>query len=161
MITTEGELWFLLNYAFDNPQIDELQDLLLSFGFWFDIGHSWSIGIYTDEGYDDRPISTNYKDLLSDIRWKRKAAYVKEKAGYRCQDCRNAEKRMEVHHCWYRYGLAPWQYPFDALRCLCCDCHKRRVAAEHDFRCISGEFTGPDPIRSVFLRQRRIRVTNG
>ncbi|MCK6485020.1 MAG: hypothetical protein HUU22_07170 [Phycisphaerae bacterium] len=141
VITTEGGLFHLLNYAFDNPKVDELQDFLSSFGFWFEMGHAWSIGIYEEDCYDDRPTPSRYADKLTDARWKRKVDVVKAKAGRRCQDCGAIARPLEVHHCWYRYGLEPWQYPFDALRCLCRECHEKRATEDHDFRCLSAEFT--------------------
>jgi hypothetical protein len=142
VITTEGNLHFLLNYAFDHPKVEALQDLLASFGFWFEMGHSWSIGIFDDEGYDSNQTPTRYADKLSDPRWKQKSELVKAKAGRRCEDCGAMDKRLEVHHCWYRYGLEPWQYPLDALRCLCRECHKARAVVDHDFRCLGADFTG-------------------
>ncbi len=141
VITTEGGLFHLLNYAFDHPKVDELQDLLSSFGFWFEMGHAWSIGIYGEDGYDDRPGPTRYADKLADARWKKKADLVRMKAGSRCQDCGAMGRPLEVHHCWYRYGLEPWQYPYDALRSLCGDCHQRHATEDHDFRCLGAEFT--------------------
>ena len=56
VITTEGGLYFLLNYALDHPKVDGLQGLLSSFGFWFEMGHAWSIGIYDEDGYDKRQL---------------------------------------------------------------------------------------------------------
>ena len=141
VITTEGSLCFLLNYAFGDPKVDEFQDLLLSFGFWFEMGHSWSIGIYADDDYDGSPTPNAYSAKLRDARWKTKADSVRQKSGHQCQDCGSTDRPLEVHHCWYRYALEPWQYPFDALRCLCRNCHKQRATADHDFRCLIGEFT--------------------
>ncbi len=141
VITTEGSLYHLLNYACDDPKVEELQNLLSSFGFWFDMGHAWSIGIYYEDGYDGRTTPIMYTEKLKDPRWKQKAMLVKMKADQRCQDCGSSNRRLEVHHCWYKYGLEPWQYPYDALRCLCTDCHKKRATVDHDFRCLNAEFT--------------------
>jgi len=41
---------------------------------------------------------------------------------------------LEVHHCYYRYGRLPWQYPDGALLALCPHCHKSRTKAELRFR---------------------------
>ncbi len=147
VITTEGGLFHLLNYALDHPKLDELQDLLSSFGFWFEMGHAWSIGVYRDEAYQSCPTPSRYEDKLEDPRWKRKAELVKTRAGQRCQDCGAVDQPLEAHHCWYRFGLEPWQYPFDALRCLCRRCHRKCAAVDHGFRSLSAEFTGDELTR--------------
>lgn len=141
VITTEGGLWFLLNYSFDDAKVDEFQDLLASFGYWFDMGHSWSLGLYADERYDTSPTPNTYREKLGDVRWSKKADTVKTRAGHRCQDCGKSGRSLEAHHCWYKYGLEPWQYPLDSLRCLCRPCHERRERTEHDFRCMGAGFT--------------------
>ena len=46
ILTTEGGLHFLLNYNFDQPKVEEFDDLCESFGYWFEVGHSWSVGFY-------------------------------------------------------------------------------------------------------------------
>lgn len=127
VIISEGGLNFILNYG----DSDEFYELIDSFGFFMEMGHSWSYGFYIDEEHQENNILTNvtYSEKLRDERWQRKRDKVKEKANYKCQDCGNKEK-LEVHHCYYKYGLEPWQYPIDSLRCLCSGCHEKRGKVE-------------------------------
>ena len=55
VLVTEGGLNFRLNYNFDHPKIEELDDLCGSFGYWFELGHSWSVGFYRDDEADATP----------------------------------------------------------------------------------------------------------
>lgn len=65
-----------------------------------------------------------YWELLRDPRWQRVRLQVMERENFRCQECGSAEQTLNVHHCYYRKGLKPWEYPIGTLRCLCEACHK-------------------------------------
>ncbi len=134
VLVTEGGLNFLLNHNFGHPKIEELNDFCASFGYWFDMGHSWSVGFYRLENYDGRQTKGEYVDKLRDIRWKRKAALVKQRAQNKCEDCGEKSGSLQAHHCWYTKGLEPWQYPLDAFRALCKNCHFTRGEIEFQFR---------------------------
>lgn len=127
VITSEGGLNFILNFG----DSWEFYDLVESFGYFLEMGNSWSYGFYFDEDIDQSNDTRKreYADLLRDERWRIKSKDVKEKAKYLCQDCGN-NKLLETHHCYYRYGLEPWQYPLDSLLCLCSSCHKKRGNVE-------------------------------
>src|SRR6266581_226031 len=62
ILTTEGGLHFLLNYNFDHPKIEEFGDLCESFGYWFELGHSWSVGFYRLDQADVTPTTGSYTD---------------------------------------------------------------------------------------------------
>ncbi len=141
VIATEGGLCFLLNYNYAHPMVDELQDLCASFGYWFELGHVWSVGFYRDEEEPTAATPIVYREKLKDSRWRNKAAKVKARASFQCQDCGVAGTNLEAHHCWYRYGFEPWQYPLDALRALCRDCHVRRAPVEHAARTLMARFS--------------------
>lgn len=130
VITTEGELNFIINYGTIEQQI-EFEDLVNSFGFWYEIGHSWNLGFYYDE--ENIPNQNNglktYSEKLRDSRWIEKREVVKQNAGNKCQDC-GSKANLEVHHCYYQYGREPWEYSFDSLRCLCRKCHEERGKLE-------------------------------
>ena len=32
---------------------------------------------------------------------------------------------LQIHHGYYERGLMPWEYPAEALFCLCDNCHER------------------------------------
>ena len=122
-------LFSLLNHGHDTT---ELEDLVESFGFWYELGYSWSLGFYPTENYDYRRLRGSYTAKLHDPRWLRKAALVKSEAGHRCEDC-GADARLEAHHCYYttiRLGYEPWEYPLSAFRALCPACHGSRPVPE-------------------------------
>lgn len=131
VITTEGGLYYILNFG-DEKQYLEFEDLVLSFGFFYELGNAWNIGFYYEENLENAPLEEpfkSYADKLRDRRWQNKRDLVKSRAGYRCQDC-GSTKNLEVHHCYYQYGKEPWEYPLDTLRCLCRDCHEKRGRLE-------------------------------
>ena len=153
VIISEGGLNFILNYGDD----EDFYDLINSFGYFYEMGHSWSYGFYKDEDLINiQPSSKklSYSEKLRDERWKSKSSRKKEWAEYQCQDCGN-KSNLEIHHCYYRYGLEPWQYPFDSLRCLCSTCHKKRGALEMEFRAKLAEITTSD------LEAMTDLITNG
>lgn len=141
VITSEGGLNFILNYG--DPY--EFYDLIESFGFFMEMGHSWSYGFYFDDQIKKNHTSKNltYSEKLRDQRWSDKRDTVKDKANYKCQDC-GSEKSLEVHHCFYKFGLEPWQYPIDSLRCLCSNCHEIRGKTEMELRARMADLTTQD-----------------
>ncbi len=138
VITSEGGLFFILNFG----DSYEFYDLIESFGYFMEMGHSWSYGFYFDEEFKVKRTSKNltYSDKLMDSRWQNKRNSVKEKAEFKCQDCGN-DKNLEVHHCYYKFGLEPWQYPIDSLRCLCSSCHEIRGKTEMELRARMADLT--------------------
>jgi hypothetical protein len=119
----------MLNFGGDTSEFDDLVD---SFGFSYELGHSWSMGFYPVENYDFSPGSGTYTQKLRDTRWRRKALLVKQRANNICQDC-DASAPLEAHHCYYanmRQGFEPWEYPLSAFRALCRSCHHARDRTE-------------------------------
>lgn len=138
VIVSEGGLNFILNYG----DSFEFYDLVESFGYIMEMGHSWSYGFYYEGELEQTKVSkpASYSELLRDERWQRKRQNVKEKANNTCQDC-GSRKKLEVHHCYYKYGLDPWQYPIDSLRCLCSKCHELRGNIEMVLRARLADLT--------------------
>jgi hypothetical protein len=138
VIISEGGLNFILNYG----DSFEFYDLVESFGYIMEMGHSWSYGFYFEGELEQTKVSKpiSYSEKLRDERWQRKRQNVREKANYKCQDCGSQEK-LEVHHCYYKYGLEPWQYPIDSLRCLCSNCHETRGKIEMELRARLADLT--------------------
>ncbi|WP_343614419.1 hypothetical protein [Flavobacterium sp.] len=138
VITSEGGLNFILNYG----DSYEFYDLIESFGYFMEMGHSWSYGFYFDNELKEIQISKDatYSEKLKDKRWSNKRDVVREKAGFKCQDC-GSQKSLEVHHCYYKFGLEPWQYPIDSLRCLCSNCHEIRGKIEMELRARMADLT--------------------
>ncbi|MBI5913979.1 MAG: hypothetical protein HY842_01265 [Bacteroidetes bacterium] len=130
VITTEGGLNFILNYG----EPDEFDELVESFGYYYELGHSWNLGFYKIEEsvLVDRK-SESYGEKLKDSRWQNKRKNILKRAIDRCEDCGDSN-HLEIHHCYYNYGTEPWEYPLDSLRCLCRSCHEKRGDIERIFR---------------------------
>ena len=136
-----SNLHTMLNFGGDTQEFD---DLVESFGFWYELGHSWNMGFYPVEGYNYSRLSGTYASKLRDPRWTKKAALVKKRAGERCQDC-GAELPLDAHHCYYttmRQAYEPWEYPLSALRALCRTCHVSREQTEIRLRAFAASLTG-------------------
>lgn len=130
--------------AFDNSLVtwlnygtgvnDELQELAEGFGYYYELGHHWNMGFYPVDDWQPLPSpSAPYREKLKDPRWQRKRERILDRCEYKCEECGSASG-LEVHHCYYRYGREPWQYPDTALLALCRECHKLRGDSEMDFR---------------------------
>jgi hypothetical protein len=68
-----------------------------------------------------------YSELLRDPRWQRRRLEIMQRAEFRCEQCADDSKTLNVHHRVYRKGALPWEYSDDELACLCETCHE----AEH------------------------------
>ena len=142
LVFDRSSIHYMLNYGCD---LTEFDDIFESFGFYYEMGHSWNLGIYPIEDYDftPTPARSTYSQLLRDPRWKRKADLVKQVAEHKCQDCGTAG-RLEAHHCYYARmsnGFRPWEYPISSLRALCPGCHETREKVEMSFRAWSAKLT--------------------
>ena len=126
ILVFEGNLHTFINHTGDTFEID---DFVESFGFFYELGHSWNVGFYPIDGYNFQTTPSSYKEKLQDKRWKEKSRLVKTRADNKCQDCGNST-HLEAHHCYYNYGYEPWEYPLGALRCLCRLCHEKRGKSE-------------------------------
>ncbi|WP_162419564.1 GNAT family protein [Cyclobacterium roseum] len=129
VIATEGGLNFILNYG--DP--DEFYDLVESFGYYFELGHSWNLGFYKIEEEQVTQVGKSYIQKLKDKRWQNKRYAILQRAKNKFEDC-NSTLNLEIHHCYYHYGFEPWEYPIDSLRCLCRNCHNKRGHTEHILR---------------------------
>lgn len=65
-----------------------------------------------------------YAAKLRDPRWQKMRLEIMNRDGFRCQICFDTEKTLNVHHCKYKRGLQPWEYPPQSLVTLCEKCHK-------------------------------------
>lgn len=125
VITTEGGLSLLINYG-DSA---EFYNLIESFGYYLEMGHSWNFGFYKVEDDPEHKSNLGYKAKLRDERWLNKRKIILDRAKNQCEDCGGCS-RLEIHHCYYMFGCEPWEYPFDSLRCLCRSCHEERGFVE-------------------------------
>jgi len=73
-----------------------------------------------------------YSEKLKDPRWQRKRLEIFNRAGFKCEECKEVDKTLHVHHRYYEKGVDPWDYPDNALQSLCEECHA--AAAEQEGR---------------------------
>lgn len=134
----ENDLVRILHYSDDvrvSHRVEaELQELAEGFGYYFEFGNTWSLGFYPIEDVFSLPHpQSSYATLLQDERWKKKRRRILDRCKNACEEC-GSSNSLEVHHCYYRYGRLPWQYPDGALLALCRRCHTSRQAMELRFR---------------------------
>ena len=55
-----------------------------------------------------------------------------QRADFACEDCGGKDDTLNIHHSYYEKGLMPWEYPDDALHCLC-EFHHQRMALAQSF----------------------------
>lgn len=71
--------------------------------------------------------------------WQRKRLEVMEYAHFLCQQCGEGQKTLNVHHTYYLRDHKPWEYPTEALQCLCEPCHEVRTKAANALKLLIGE----------------------
>jgi len=70
-----------------------------------------------------------YLEKLKDPRWQKRRLEIFNRDEFRCINCGDDEKTLNVDHKIYRKGFDPWEYPDEDLQTLCEDCHKKISAA--------------------------------
>ncbi|MBY0480833.1 MAG: hypothetical protein K2Q21_05710 [Chitinophagaceae bacterium] len=142
IITTEGGLFQILNFGDPADYGIQFSDLLESFNYFYELGHSWNLGLYKiEEVAPFSPSNISYSEKLKNPLWQKKRQYVLKRAENNCEDCGKTNVPLDIHHCYYVYGLEPWQYPYDALKALCRDCHNKRGEIERILRANLQSFT--------------------
>ncbi len=135
IIAFENQLVNILNWTGPWAIEEELQELAGGFGYYFEMGHHWNIGFYPLEDWPPLPpAKATYADLLKDQRWTAKRGRIVTRSAGRCENCGSLTERLEVHHCYYRFGRYPWQYPDASLLALCRGCHEARAKLELEWR---------------------------
>jgi len=66
-----------------------------------------------------------YIELLRDPRWQKRRLEIFERDEWKCTNCDDKTKNLQVNHKQYRYGAKPWEYEDWELETLCEDCHGR------------------------------------
>lgn len=156
VIAFENELVTMLNYGSTWDVESEMQDLAGGFGYYFEIGNVWNIGFYPLEDWPELPPTTlPYAQLLRDARWTAKRERIVRRCAGQCEDCGQHAARLEVHHCYYRFGRHPWQYPDAALLALCRPCHVVRPKVELLWRTLMPRLT------TIELQQLREFLIDG
>ena len=77
-------------------------------------------------------MTEDYKRLLARPEWHEKRSHIWNRDGGICQRCRcsHFERRLEIHHKYYRIDLLPWEYPDESLISVCVLCHEGIHATE-------------------------------
>jgi hypothetical protein len=131
---SESQLIQALNYGSAEWE-EELQDLAGGFGYYLEFGEHWNFGFYPTGNFPPLPRpGSSYSELLRDSRWADKRKRIRRRSKGACEDCKQPARNLEVHHCYYRYGRLPWQYPDGALLHLCSGCHQTRARIELKLR---------------------------
>ena len=66
-----------------------------------------------------------YKELLRHPFWQKKRLAVFEREGFKCSRCQDDTENLQIHHWYYMPNTLPWDYPDDALTCVCELCHEK------------------------------------
>ncbi len=67
----------------------------------------------------------SYWEMLKHPLWQQKRLKIMEYAGFQCENCGTNEVTLNVHHKYYTKNAKPWEYPDEALSCLCEPCHEK------------------------------------
>jgi hypothetical protein len=65
-----------------------------------------------------------YAQKLKDPRWQKMRLKVLERDDFTCRDCGDKKKTLHVHHMYYEWDNAPWEYEIESLVTLCEECHE-------------------------------------
>jgi hypothetical protein len=66
----------------------------------------------------------DFTDQYNDPRWQKKRLEIMERDRFVCNECGDADSKLNVHHRYYIKGKKIWDYQSDILITLCDDCHK-------------------------------------
>lgn len=66
----------------------------------------------------------SFHDYRNDPKWREKRKEIILLHEVSCSKCgaKSDEEALHVDPCYYEEGMAPWEYPDSAYRCLCEDC---------------------------------------
>ena len=67
---------------------------------------------------------TAYQRKLAHPEWQRKRLEVMERDNFTCQFCFSTDEELHVHHIYYLSNHQPWEYPLDAYKTFCHQCHQ-------------------------------------
>lgn len=135
VIAFENDLVNVFHFGIIPEIEEELQDLAEGFGYYIEHGNVWNLGFYTIENWQPLPPeNASYSVKLLDHRWENKRDRILARSGRKCENCGASSTPLQIHHCYYRFGRYPWQYPDAALLSLCKSCHDKRQKQEVKWR---------------------------
>lgn len=74
-----------------------------------------------------------YSEKLRDPRWQKKRLQIMDRDDFKCRQCHNDTKTLNVHHCYYS-NKEPWEYEDSSLLTLCESCHENETESLNDFK---------------------------
>ena len=79
--------------------------------------------------YTGQQYKSEYDRLLHEPQWYEFRQKIIKQHGNKCDWC-GTRYRLQVHHKYYlktpdNKHVEPWDYPDNAMMCLCEDCHKK------------------------------------
>ena len=92
--------------------------------------------------------SQEYSKLLKDPLWLQKRNIIIQRDNNQCVIC-GSNKKLQVHHKFYREGCLPWEYENEVLVTLCQDCHYKEHAKK-DFIELFNTFRELGELRDYF-----------
>jgi hypothetical protein len=102
-----------------------------------------------------------YGEMLLSMHWFAKRSHIIKLAKFECVECgaHQEEHQFEVHHRYYLRGRKPWEYPDEALMCVCRTCHAELGMLDDELRYTIGQLT-TQQIEQVRVFARRLHSTD-
>lgn len=72
-----------------------------------------------------RKPQSDYQAMLRDPRWQKRRLEILSAHEFKCDECGDTKHELQVHHCWYTKGSAPWEYEDACYRVLCNGHHEQ------------------------------------
>lgn len=83
----------------------------------------------------------SYLELLKHPNWQKRRLEILNAANFTCYECESTDKTLHVHHKYYEKGKKPWEYPDEALVCVCVDCHANLEGLKTEMNLLIGKLS--------------------
>ena len=80
-----------------------------------------------------------YSEQLKDSRWQKKRKEILERDGNKCRECKCTDRKLHVHHGYYKKSTMAWDYDNKYLHTLCDNCHENYHYFHDKLMELSGE----------------------
>lgn len=84
----------------------------------------------------------NYQEQIESPLWQKKRLEILNRDNFTCQICLDTKTQLHVHHKYYdkTWKTMAWEYPDDAYKTLCSDCHSELTIHEKKYGKENTEF---------------------